>query len=317
MMAKPRVTATDRLADVIEVVELGRRTGLLTVERGSGEMLEEGAIYFHAGRAIYAAVERVRGQDALSVLGGWGACRFAFDPNAGRPAPNIAQSQPVSPTPTGQGGWGGSTPGYYGPPSQTARRETASSPSWYGPASVPPASSPTPYSQPGSQPSGPFSSSWPDPRLGSQPGIHNTSSMQSANGANGANGAQQPFPTSGSLPPPFGWSQPGAPITGPVAPPPSQPTTFSGQSMTNTSMPQRQPVRADPTLLGRPRRTPSAHDLMAVVQRYNLSRAHRTLLMLADGEHNVIDIARLSSKQIGEVQTLLSELEAHGLVYYQ
>ena len=33
-MAKPRVTATDRLANVIEVVELGQRTGLLSAERG-------------------------------------------------------------------------------------------------------------------------------------------------------------------------------------------------------------------------------------------------------------------------------------------
>jgi hypothetical protein len=38
--------------------------------------------------------------------------------------------------------------------------------------------------------------------------------------------------------------------------------------------------------------------------------------MLADGEHNVIDMARLSSKQIEEVQALLSELEGHGLIYY-
>ena len=80
--------------------------------------------------------------------------------------------------------------------------------------------------------------------------------------------------------------------------------------------PQRPPARAEAALLRRPRRAPTAHDLMAVVQNYRLSRAHRTLLMLADGEHNVIDIARLSSKQIEEVQTLLSELESHGLVYY-
>lgn len=55
---------------------------------------------------------------------------------------------------------------------------------------------------------------------------------------------------------------------------------------------------------------------MAVVQNLGLSRAHRTVLMLADGEHNVLDMARLSSKQIEEVQALLGELEGHGLVYY-
>jgi hypothetical protein len=73
---------------------------------------------------------------------------------------------------------------------------------------------------------------------------------------------------------------------------------------------------ADATLLRRPRRAPTVHDLLSVVHAYNLSRAHRTLLMLADGEHNVIDLARLSSKPIEEVLTLLRELESQGLVYY-
>ncbi len=305
-MAKPRVTATDRLADVIEVVELGRRTGLLMVERGSGEMLEEGAIYFQNGRAIYAAVERMRGQDALAVLGGWGACRFSFDPSAGRPAPNLAPSQPTSPAPTSQDSWNGSTPGYYSQPGQGPRRGPASPPSWYAPPSQPPSPSPAPQSQP----TGPFGASWPDPRSGSLPGIQDM---------NGATSPQQPTPTSGSLPlPPYGWSQPGAPITGPAPTPPSPaPTTpFPAPGMTGMPIPQRPPAQADATLLHRPRRAPSTHDLMAVIQRYGLSRAHRTILMLADGEHNVIDIARLSSKQIEEVQTLLGELEGYGLVYY-
>jgi hypothetical protein len=317
-MTKPRVTATDRLADVIEVVELGRRTGLLMVERGSGEMLEEGAIYFQSGRAIYAAVERVRGQDALSVLGGWGACRFSFDPGAAPPAPNIAPQQPARATPTSQDSWSGSAPGYYSQPSQAIRRSHASPPSWYAPPSQPPAPGSMPQSQPPSQPTGPFSASWPDPRSGSMPGVTGVNG-----GFSGSNGGQGNTPTSGSLGPlplPYGWSQPGAPITGPTTPTSLQPTAphapISTQGMTGMPAPQRPATRADAALLRRPRRAPSAQNLMAIVQRYGLSRAHRTLLMLADGEHNVIDIARLSSKQIEEVQALLSELESHGLVYY-
>ena len=124
-MAKPRVTTTSRLADVIEVVELGRRTGLLMVERGSGEMMEEGALYFHAGRAMYAAVERVRGQDALAVLGGWGACRFAFDPDAARPAPNLAPPQPTRAAASGPESWTASPPSYYSSPSQVTQRSPA------------------------------------------------------------------------------------------------------------------------------------------------------------------------------------------------
>jgi hypothetical protein len=80
--------------------------------------------------------------------------------------------------------------------------------------------------------------------------------------------------------------------------------------------PPRAPARADAGLLRRPRRAPTAQDLLAVIQSYGLSRAHRTLLMLADGDHNVLDMARLSSKKIEEVLALLGELEGHGLIYY-
>ncbi|HEX8729313.1 MAG TPA: DUF4388 domain-containing protein, partial [Ktedonobacterales bacterium] len=66
-MTKPRVTTADRLSNIIEVVELGRRSGLLTVERGSQQAIEQGEVYFSQGRAIYAAVEGLRGPEALSA----------------------------------------------------------------------------------------------------------------------------------------------------------------------------------------------------------------------------------------------------------
>ncbi len=55
---------------------------------------------------------------------------------------------------------------------------------------------------------------------------------------------------------------------------------------------------------------------MAVVSSYNFSRSHRTILLLADGSHNVLDLARLASKSVDEVTQLLAELEARGLIYY-
>lgn len=328
-MTKPRVTATNRLADVIEVVELGRRTGLLLVERGYGEMLEEGAIFFQSGRATYAAIERMRGHDALAVLGGWGGCRFSFDTEAERPAPNLAPvsapSGGLTSGPASQSGWGSSAPsGYPGsggssqlgasyptPPGQPGQpgRETSGPRSWYAPPSQSPTpnllpnqpsglSSPIP---PSSQPSGPFGGSWPDPRSGPPPGSTNPGGVPGPS-------------TSSSLQFPQGWPQPGAPIS-----PPTTPTNPSGSYLPpelNTPPPPRSPARAEANLLRRPRRSPTAQDLMAVVQGYGLSRAHRTVLMLADGDHNVLDMARLSSKRIEEVQSLLGELEGHGLIYY-
>ena len=39
-MSHQRETATDRLSNVIQVIQLGRKSGLLTVERGGAQSLE-------------------------------------------------------------------------------------------------------------------------------------------------------------------------------------------------------------------------------------------------------------------------------------
>ena len=236
-MAKPRVTATDRLANVIEVVELGQRTGLLAVERGSGSVLEEGELYFSNGHVIHASLAGLRGREALAALGRWGPCRFSFDANAPRPAPNMqagdsdprgrrgGQSQALTPPQTGESS--GIWPSY------------------------------------GIQPeSGPLNGSgWP---------------------SSAANSGSFSYPT-----PP----QPAS--SGSLDPSPSG--TF---------------------LMRRPRRAPDVRNLMQMVTAHNLSRNHRTLLLLADGEHTILDLARLSSKSVDEVSALLADLESRQLIYY-
>ncbi len=77
-MPPQRETATDRLADVIEVAQLGQKTGLLTVERGNGITLEEGSITFVDGQVTEASAGGRNGLEALHWLNTWGACRFAF-----------------------------------------------------------------------------------------------------------------------------------------------------------------------------------------------------------------------------------------------
>lgn len=247
-MAKPRVTATDQLANVIEVVELGRRTGLLSVERGVGLDSEEGEIYFVGGRAIYAALPGIQGRDALAIMSRWGTCRFSFDRDEPRPAPNIAPATPSS----------------------------ASSPSLSGARALPPDFT---TSQPGYMPSparentGPFTAAprISDPAFGFS-GSHPSGILSGLNGD------------------PWTRSMPGGP-----------------------PLPQNQDT---PQLQRRPRRAPDVRDLMKVVTTYNLSRGHRTILLLADGEHTIHDVSRLSSKPIQEVLMLLNDLESRGLIYY-
>jgi hypothetical protein len=277
-MGKPKVTATDQLSNVIEVVELGQRTGMLLVERGSGSVLEEGEIYFVGGRAVYASLAGLRGREALSALGRWGACRFAFDREALRPDANLTNPsepairavQPQSPVPNARPSWpsGGSQPGY--PP------------------------------QRGFDGSG----SWPMQQQGARPMPPQT--------AGAAYNGQYSVPAVQPDPQTYAASASYPPLTPPPAAYPGQPAGY-------------RPAQAQPgvgTLNGadplrrRPRRAPDVRDLMNVVTAHNLSRSHRTVLLLSDGEHTVEDLSRLSSKSLDEVAVLLDELETRGLVYY-
>ncbi len=361
-MTKPRVTVADRLSNIIEVVELGRRSGLLTVERGANQTLEQGEVYFVQGRAIYALVEGLRGREALAVLGGWGQCRFAFEPTAPRPAPNVspAPDAPAYPSsaPMGSGGYAPqrdqpsqsrqapamrSAPGGFNwdalnrPPSapqppngygithqngqnsqngQFGQRASRSQPiqpmqpmqpggaagSPHSP--MPSSSSSTPSSTPSS-----YGVSWPSGTIGTtgQPGPASQVGQM----------GQSPWPVNppSSAPDSFGqtgWFNSPVQATGSLNPPLSS-TGLLGSAPSGAL--GGAPISAQ-TLQRRPRRAPDVRDLIAVVSAYNLSRNHRTILLLADGEHTVLDLTRLSSKSIDEIVALLADLERLGLVYY-
>lgn len=77
-MAQQRGTATERLADVIHLALLARRTGILSVERGSGSSYEEGTITFANGQIVQASAGYRKGVDALNWLNTWGPCHFVF-----------------------------------------------------------------------------------------------------------------------------------------------------------------------------------------------------------------------------------------------
>jgi hypothetical protein len=254
IMAKSRVTATNRLANVIEVVELGRRTGLLSAERDLNG-LEEGEIYFISGHPVYATIGSLTGRDALNALLRWIECRFAFEPSAPRPIPNVSG---VLPALDSNGAPYGVSVGY----------ENGQQP-------IEPAA---PYSAPNSGASG---SGWG----------YGTSSP---NIAPGMNPSSPNIPNMGSSGV-WGYSDP------------SSPPANSGY--------RPSPRQTHPSEHYLPRRTPDVRDLKTIVATYGLSRGHRTVLLLANGQHTIGDMARLSSKSIDEVLQLLTDLKGFGLMY--
>jgi len=77
-MAEHRDTVTNRLAYVILTIQLGGRTGTLTIERDVDMVLEEGYIVFINGQVAWAEAGQRDHETAFDWLKTWTTCRFAF-----------------------------------------------------------------------------------------------------------------------------------------------------------------------------------------------------------------------------------------------
>nr|BBH95964.1 hypothetical protein KTA_41630 [Thermogemmatispora argillosa] len=71
---------TDHLVTIIQLIQLARGSGTLTVWRGTGELFEEGAITFVKGQVTQASAGRRKDHAALNWLSTWGRCRYNFTP---------------------------------------------------------------------------------------------------------------------------------------------------------------------------------------------------------------------------------------------
>ncbi len=77
MMA--RGTATSKLLDVMQMLQMTHKTGALLVNRdGINNVIEQGAIYLQHGQIIDASLGTYRGAEALRRLQGWQSCYFVF-----------------------------------------------------------------------------------------------------------------------------------------------------------------------------------------------------------------------------------------------
>jgi hypothetical protein len=79
-MPHKRGTATDNLLNIIQVIQLGQKTGYLTIERGEGSEKEAGELVFVSGQIAEAHCGDLMGQQALDWLKTWRVCRFLFIP---------------------------------------------------------------------------------------------------------------------------------------------------------------------------------------------------------------------------------------------
>lgn len=76
------------LIDVIQLIEMGRKTGMLLLDSSSGP----GRVYFELGVPVYAMTERWGGIEAFYTMLSWKEGRFKLDQKAVSIEPNIEHS---------------------------------------------------------------------------------------------------------------------------------------------------------------------------------------------------------------------------------
>jgi len=203
-MQPQRGTITEHLADIIDILRIGNKSGTLIVERGESTTLEEGLIIFAAGQAVEAKVNQQSGSAAFGYLNTWQRCRFSFVNHtvAGNSSPQLTPSPPNK-----------------------------------------------------------------------QSGSTNTTT------------------TTGAKYPP--------------------PTMSTNNAPTYTTGPQHGLSNTKPA---QPQRLPRGDEAVQHPERIQLPRIHRRLLLLIDGRRDVNELARLITRDIGEVQRLLNDLVRTGLI---
>jgi hypothetical protein len=103
--------ATNRLANVIQLITLGRQTGILRVYRGQGGSREAGQIQFVDGQPAAGLLGELIGNAAIRVLSNWGECFYAFEDiyfetDATTAAEDDPWGTPYGAPPMGDSPWG-------------------------------------------------------------------------------------------------------------------------------------------------------------------------------------------------------------------
>lgn len=265
---------TSRLSNIVNMITLGRQSGILRVIRGQGPARELGQIKFTDGEPVSALLGQLTGPNALGVLMNWGECIYSFDEYT------TGEYSEGDAFPDGSGR-GPSEPGRYSP------QVGVSSGSWptYYPNSGMPNSFP---SSPASPPSPPYSpppaSNYPSttalPNLGPQSGYPpNTSYPMMPGGPSSVSGEMPRYDSQYG-----GATTTQIPMTNTPITPEVLATVF------------RRSILADHT------------------DQLPLDRRERMILLLVDGRRNLSDLARLTRRSEREVLSVLEHLATLGLV---
>jgi hypothetical protein len=320
---------TDRLASLLEIAIQVRHTGICNVERGKGGVRQFGELIFLDGQLVDAIADSRIGIAAWEWLKTWSNCQYSFIVQNHEEIKISSQTHPaldVSST----------THSPMNLLSQMLEKVTHSlSGSLLSATPSPEISSSDDFLQKNteqfSEPITPPSQM--SPRSSLAPIQYSRSSMDDSplNGAkninesspNSAKNINGPSPNSAKsingFPPNAANSAKS--ING------SSPNAANGAKSINRNMysqsmnysdnqwnvlqPSQLPVQP---LSPVPLRLIDGDDALRFIERYHLSRHHRHIFFLINGQRSMIDVARLTKRPLHEIQQTLVELEYYGLI---
>lgn len=273
---------TSRLSNIINMIGLGRQSGILRVIRGQGQTRELGQIKFVDGEPVTALLGQLTGLNALTVLNNWGECIYSFDEQT---VPDPFESESLSNSPMDLLHRLAQDPGRYSPISSASDGNSGSWPTYSWPSTAPSTSQNL-----GSLPSGAYGSPRGTPGAPGSPGYGSYGGYGGDPYGGGSGGYSGAPPSSTNLPgiDPYGQSRqntPGVQVTEPLSP---------------------------AVLASCPRRTV----LSEQVDRLPLDRRERMVLLLVDGRRSVSDLARLTRRNEREVLAVLDHMAGLGLIAF-
>ncbi|GCE10984.1 DUF4388 domain-containing protein [Tengunoibacter tsumagoiensis] len=321
-MPEQREITTDRLADVLQITLLSHQTGILTVKRRNGNQHEEGIVAFNDGEMIEIRTGYLSGVQALQALKSWGLCRYLFrhqtvaeiqtflrtlsapsTPTPALPPPSLPQMQTLN-SPI--------TPAFPQPALPTSPWHQASSPNWNQPNT-----DQHHYLQ-DTEPIAPFSQTQhPEysPRLTPQQYSPRASSPQHPEYNPRASSPQHPEYNSRA-------SSPQHPEYNSRASSPQHPEYHPVKQAQYIAVPnprasKPQPDRMTPLSgIPTPIRNERLGDVVSQLDQAGLTRAHRQLYLLINGERNLLDLSAISKRSPEEVQRLLNDLVHTGFIHF-
>jgi hypothetical protein len=274
---------TDRLETILQAVEQSQQTGIINVQRGKGGVSEKGSITFLYGQAVDAKVGERSGVEALNWLKTWNSCQYIFTSQA----PNEISVPP--------------------PPAKPAPAHKITSPLSFVAQMMPRSASHE------TTKSDSHKSTLDTP---ARPIEHSPAKAVEQIPFEPVKPVQTPtrpktFPdTPASLP-----SFQAPTYTPPGYNPPSyNPIPQSPAYNPVTPVPQTYRVQTPQPTAHIPFRLLQGPEALSYIQKAGLSRLHRHIFFLLDGQRSADDLARLTGHQIIDILRLLTDLERIGLI---